>query len=147
MSATESSILLPYIVIACGHRAIEVSRMLRGTGEDRTMRRHRSLKRLLVVTLLAGGLALAGPANAQAAPLDGPQAAWKWLTRIWEQGIAAVWERPAAGRLSSQKPTQQKQGVCIDPNGSGCSPNSVRPAAGLTCRALSEQGVCIDPNG
>ena len=105
-----------------------------------------SLKRLLSVSLLAGGLAFMGPAQVHAAPVTGPQGLWKWLAQIWGEGVAVVWERPEAGHLSSQRPTWQKQGICIDPNG-GCSPQSATSAGGPTCHVWTEQGICIDPNG
>src|SRR3954462_9785116 len=98
-----------------------------------------SLKRVLFVSVLVGGLALASPVQVHAAPVAGPQAVWKWLERIWEERVTVLWERPG-------KPIAQKQGVCIDPNG-GCSPRSVTLAAGPLCRGWNEQGVCIDPNG
>ena len=106
----------------------------------------RSLKRLLFVTLLAAGLAFAGPAQAHAAPFDTSQGLWKWLTRVWEEGVAVVW-----GQTGAEHPTSNgdrhwtKQGVCIDPN--GCA-NSATPASGgPLCRAWTEAGGCIDPDG
>lgn len=106
----------------------------------------RSLKRLLFVTLLAGGLAFAGPAQAQAAPVGPSQGLWKWLTRVWEEGIAVVWGQPGTGPQGYRQPSQQKQGVCIDPNG---SPDLVTmgESGSVRCRSWNEQGVCIDPNG
>ena len=103
---------------------------------------HRSMKRVLFVVLLAGGLAVAGPAQAHAAPVDGPRAIWKWLERIWEEKVTVVWERSGPGRGDGGR---EKGGVCIGPN--GCSPNSAMMTVGPTCRAGSEGGVCIDPNG
>src|ERR1700681_102498 len=94
---------------------------------------HLSLKRVLVVALLAGGLALAGATQVYAAPIEPSQGLWRWLTRVWEGGVTVLWERLGAGHASSPKPAWQKQGVCIDPN--GCSPNSVTPAAGPRCNA------------
>lgn len=102
-----------------------------------------SLKRLLSVSLLAGGLALIGPIQVHAAPVAGPQAVWKWLIRAWEETVPVLWGRAGAGQGNG---LQEKGGVCIDPNGS-CTPHSMAPAAGPACRAGSEGGVCIDPNG
>jgi|GEM_PF-6949545 len=101
-----------------------------------------SLKRLLSVFLLAGGLAFMGPIQVHAAPVAGPQAVWKWLTRVWEERVPVFWGRPGAGHGGV---IQEKGGVCIDPN--GCAPRSTASAPGPVCRAGSEGGVCIDPNG
>lgn len=101
----------------------------------------RSLKRVLIVALLAGGLAFTGAARAQVGSFEPSQGLWQWLTRAWEEGVSVLWERPAAGRGHG---SQEKQGACIDPN--GCFP-SVTPAARPMCHAWSEQGACIDPNG
>jgi hypothetical protein len=101
-----------------------------------------SLKRLLSVSLLAGGLAFMGPIQVHAAPVAGPQAVWQWLTRAWEETVPVVWGRAGAGRGSS---VQEKGGVCIGPN--GCAPSSMTPAAGPTCHAWTDGGGCIDPNG
>jgi hypothetical protein len=104
----------------------------------------RSLKRLLFVALLAGGLAFAGPAQAYAAPVDGPQGWWKWLTQFWGEEVSVFWGHPGPSRPSSEKPGWQKQGGCVDPN--GCV-HAATPAAGPTCHLWNEQGGCIDPNG
>jgi hypothetical protein len=100
-----------------------------------------SLKRILVVALLAGGLTLASASQAQAASFEPSQGVWQWLSRVWEEGVAVLWE----GRGASGDDIHEKAGVCIDPN--GCAPHSMAPAGGLACRAWSEAGVCIDPNG
>jgi hypothetical protein len=102
----------------------------------------RSLKRLLFVALLAGGLAFAGPAQAHASPAGGPQAVWRWLARVWEQGVTVLWAGPGEARGDA---SHEKAGGCIDSN--GCSPKSMTTAAGPTCHAWTEQGICIDPNG
>ena len=95
-----------------------------------------SLKRVLVVALLAGGLAFAGAAQAQAAPLEPSQGVWKWLTRVWQEGVTVLWE----GRVASGDGVHEKAGAGID--------HSVAsPGAGPACRTSTEQGVCIDPNG
>jgi hypothetical protein len=101
----------------------------------------RSLKCVLFVAFLAGGLAFAGPAPVHAAPVDAPQAVWKWLARIWEAGVTVLWT-PEAGRAVG---IPEKAGGCIDPN--GCTLNSMPPPAGLTCNAWNDAGGCIDPNG
>ena len=101
----------------------------------------RSLKRLLFVTLLAGGLAFAGPAQAHAAPVGPSQGWWKWLTRVWEEGVAVVW---GGNPNTSSGPGLSKQGVCVDPN--GCANTATAPA-GPRCHLWNEQGVCVDPNG
>lgn len=90
-----------------------------------------SLKRLLSVSLLAGGLAFLGPIQVHAAPVAGPQAVWKWLTRAWEETVPVLW-----GRASPQWPTWQKQG----------SPKPATTTVGPRCLS-TEQGPCIDPNG
>jgi hypothetical protein len=101
---------------------------------------HCSLKRLLFVTLLAGGLALAGPAQVHAAPIGPAQGAWEWLTRIWREGVAVMW---GGGEARSNYP--EKAGPCIDPNGCASSSTSTPPSP--SCRTQSEAGPCIDPNG
>jgi hypothetical protein len=102
-----------------------------------------SLKRLLSVSLLAGGLAFVGPIQVQAAPVAGPQAVWQWLTGAWEEAVPVLWGRPGAGRGDG---LQEKGGPCIDPNGAG-TPHSTAPSAGPVCHAWTEGGPCIDPNG
>jgi len=102
----------------------------------------RSLKRVFVVALLAGGLALAGAAQAHAAPFEPSQGLWKWLTRVWEEGVTVLWEGQGTGR---GKGIPETAGGCIDLN--GCSPHPVTPAAGPTCHAWNDAGGCIDPNG
>jgi hypothetical protein len=97
------------------------------------------LKRLLLVTLLAGGLTFAGPSQAHAAPVGPSQGLWKWLTRVWEEGIAVVWGQPGTG---SSIP--EKAGACVDPN--GCANSTVTPT-GQQCRTHDEAGACVDPNG
>ena len=102
----------------------------------------RSLKRVFVVALLAGGLAFAGAAQVHAAQFEPSQALWRWLTRVWEGGVTVLWERPEAGRGDG---IPEKAGGCIDPN--GCPPHVETPAAGPTCHAWNDAGGCIDPNG
>jgi hypothetical protein len=106
----------------------------------------RSLKRLLFITLLAGGLAFAGPAQAQAAPFESSQGLWKWLTRAWEEGVTVLWEHPGAEHPTpNENRHRAQQAVCSDPK--GCT-YSVTPASGgATCLAWNEAGGCIDPNG
>lgn len=105
-------------------------------------------KRLLVVALLAGGLAVAAPSQVHAAPFEGPQAVWKWLARVWGDGVAVLWE----GR--GGKSIHENAGGCIDPNGACvprpavCPPNGCATSAGgPTCHAWNDAGGCIDPNG
>ena len=102
---------------------------------------HRSLKHLLVVALLAGGLAVLSPAQVHAAPLDAPQGLWKWLARVWGEGATVLWEHPRAGRTEGRT---EKAAVCTDP--SGCT-SSLTLTPSPTCRAWNEAGACIDPNG
>jgi hypothetical protein len=106
---------------------------------------HRSLKHLLVVALLAGGLAVLSPTQVRAAPFDGPQGLWTWLARVWGEGATVLWEHPRAEHPApSRNGHWAEQGVCIDPNG---SVSSMTSPAGPRCRLWDEQGVCIDPNG
>jgi len=104
-----------------------------------------SLKRLLSVSLLAGGLAFMGPIQVHAVPVPvtGPQAVWTWLTRAWEEAVPVIWGRPGAERGGG---IQEKGGTCIEPNGA-CAPHSMAIAGGPRCQAWTEQGICIDPNG
>jgi hypothetical protein len=96
-----------------------------------------SLKRVLIVALLAGGLAFAGTAQAEAASFEPSQEVWKWLTLLWEEGVTVLWERPGAG------PDDGVHGKA----GMGIDHSVTTPATGPACRASTEQGVCIDPNG
>lgn len=100
-----------------------------------------SLKRVLVVALLAGGLAFAGAAQAQAASFESSQGVWQWLSRVWQEGVTVIW----TGRGAAGNDIHEKGGVCIDPN--GCVPHSMAPAGRPACHAWTEGGVCIDPNG
>ncbi|SRR3954464_13235339 len=102
---------------------------------------HRSLKHLLVVALLAGGLAVLSPAQVHATPFDGPQGLWTWLAQVWGEGATVLWEHPRANRTEGRA---EKAVVCKDPN--GCT-NSLTPGPGPTCHAWNEAGGCIDPNG
>jgi hypothetical protein len=102
----------------------------------------RSLKRLLVIALLAGGLAFAGPTQVHAAPFTSSPGLWNWLSRVWGEGVTVLWERPGSGH---GKGIPEKGGGCIDPN--GCLPHAETPAAGPTCHAWNDAGGCIDPNG
>jgi len=114
------------------------------TGEVRLMS-HRSLKHLLFVTLLAGGLALAAPAQVHAAPLGPAQGAWEWLTRVWREGVAVFWGQPGVEHpIPTESRPWDKQGGCVDPNGcANAATTSTRPR----CQLWNEQGVCVDPNG
>lgn len=104
--------------------------------------RQRSLKRVLIVALLAGGLASMGAGQVQAASVESSQGLWKWLARVWEEKVAGVWELPGTGRGHG---IHEKAGVGIDPNGGAT--HSVTPAGGPVCHSWSEAGGCIDPNG
>ncbi len=106
----------------------------------------RSLKRLLFVTLLAGGLALTGPSQVHAAPAGPVQGAWEWLTRVWKERVTVLWKQPVTEHfISPERRHQNKQGGCIDPN--GCA-NPGGPVSGVTaCHAWTDVGVCVDPNG
>jgi hypothetical protein len=104
-----------------------------------------SLKRLLFVTLLAGGLAFAGPAQVHAAPVGPSQGLWQWLTRVWEEGLTVVRGQPGVDHHTSNGDRRwTKQGGCIDPNGcvNSAVPTTGRPA----CGAWTTAGACIDPN-
>lgn len=96
-----------------------------------------SLKRVLVVALLAGGLAFAGAAQAQAASFESSQGVWQWLSRVWQEGVTVLWEGRGAGHDAGN---HEKPGVGIDYA-------VTNPAAVPVCRTTTEQGVCIDPNG
>jgi hypothetical protein len=100
-----------------------------------------SLKRVLVVALLAGALAFAGAAQAQAASVEPSQGVWQWLSRVWQEGVTVLWEGRGVGHDAG---IHEKAGACIDTN--GCAPRSMAPG-GPTCHAWTEAGACIDPNG
>lgn len=98
----------------------------------------RNLSRLVLVGVLASLLALAGPAQAQAADLVSPGSIRHWLVSLWEKGVSV---------LATWSKTATDQGLGIVPNGGttqgsggpGSSPNGGTPQGDV--------GPGIDPNG
>jgi hypothetical protein len=106
-----------------------------------------TLRRYLIVGVLAVVLTLAGAAPANARDLGTASHAWLWLQDIWTQGVSVLWawhgrEAPGPGRASGLVPIVSKQGLGLDPNGSPQT-NSVIPG----CVTCSDQGLGLDPNG
>jgi hypothetical protein len=105
-----------------------------------------TLRRYLIVGILAAVLTLAGAAPANARDLGPAGQAWLWLQDVWTQGASALWpwrgETPSPGRASGLIPIIAKEGLGLDPNGAPRT-NSASPVCG-TC---SDQGLGLNPNG
>lgn len=101
-----------------------------------------SMKRVLIVALLAGGLAFAGAAQAQSPSFEPSQGVWQWLSHVWQEGVTVIW----TGRGTAGNDIHEKGGTCIEPNG-GCLPHSMAPAGGPVCHTWNDAGACVDPNG
>lgn len=99
----------------------------------------RNLPRLMLVAILASLLALAGPAQSQAAELPHPERIRHWLVNLWETGISALlpWYKTGpAQSLGSVTPN----GGTTQGNGSpGTTSNGSGPQG--------DYGPGIDPNG
>lgn len=109
---------------------------------------HRTLGRALTAVALTATLALALPAQADAAPLHKSVSLWEWVSGLLEGKIAGVWGASAREKQPSPvTPVPTKQGGCVDPN--GCAASSQLPASPPKplCAEWSEQGGCVDPNG
>jgi len=92
----------------------------------------RQLIRLVLAVFFAVSLAVAAPAQAQAADFTAPGAVWNWLGSLWEKGASIVqsWSADSADA-----------GPGIDPNGNGTTANPNRDTS------QGEAGPGIDPNG
>lgn len=108
----------------------------------------RTLRNVLAGGALVAALALAGPAPAHAAAGPGLAGFWSWLAGSWGERVATLvfGEGGAQGHRQAHGPARQdKQGVCIDPN--GCANNQTTGTSTSVCSMRGDQGVCIDPNG
>jgi hypothetical protein len=94
-----------------------------------------TLRRYLVLGVLAAALALAGAAPANARDLGTAGHAWLWLQDVWTQGISVLWdwhgrEAPKPGQASGLVPINAKEGYGLDPNGAAAAaprPISTKP--------------------
>src|SRR4051812_45538453 len=113
---------------------------LRGRGESPMTRR--TVRSVLAGAALVAALNLASPAQAHAASWNRPDTLWSWLSDFFGSP-AVAFQRETGGRhaqSSRTRPTFEKQGVAIDPNG---SPDHQTSGAGVpVCHSWNSQGVC-----
>jgi hypothetical protein len=105
------------------------------------MMNRRKLSHVIAAGLLAGLVAMPGPAGARTTPTRSAVDFWSWVLRVWDQGNS----QPA-----SRCEVAEKEGHGIDPNGgtpTGGATGQSYPAYGTTLGSQSNQGLGLDPNG
>ena len=91
-----------------------------------------TLRRYVIVVVLAAALTLAGASPANARDFGTAGQAWLWLQQAWTQGISALWDwhgskAPSPSRPVGWVPMAAKMAYGLDPNGAPAAQSPASP--------------------